>query len=185
MRDLRPRKVQGVPDKDRELQAVLQDYAARGFTLAYQLLGNSDDAAETVQDGLLVLWRNRAKLDSRRNPRGWFYRVVRNLCVDRLRRRRLQTTLPLDDALAPDERAGDPSGIAQANEYRTRLRRELEDMPPNLRDILYLRDFHDLSYAEIAEVLSIPAGTVMSRLHRARMELRDRMGRGDRRSDRG
>lgn len=159
---------------------MLQDYAARGFTLAVQLLGNADDAAETVQEGLLAFWRNRANLDHRRNPKAWFYRVVRNLCVDRLRRRRLGRTVALDEARTHDEGSGDPARIAQENEYRTRLRTELDGLSPSLREILYLRDFHDLSYAEIAETLSIPAGTVMSRLHRARMELRDRVRPGPR-----
>jgi RNA polymerase sigma-70 factor (ECF subfamily) len=173
-----------VPQEDRELQAVLQDYAAKGFTLAFQLLGNRDDAAETVQEGLLALWRHRAKLDPSRNPKGWFYRVVRNLCVDRLRRRRLATAAPLEAAGLQDEGSADPARIVQDNEYRTRLRLQLESLPPNLREILFLRDFHDLSYAELAEVLSIPPGTVMSRLHRARMELRARMRQGSDRSAR-
>ena len=173
-----------VPYTDREIQAVLPEYAAKGFSLAVQLLGNTDDAADTVQEGLLALWRNRERLERDRNPRGWFYRVIRNLCVDRLRRRARGKTVAFDEALAPDDETADPARTAQQKEYRARLRRELGGMSPNLREILYLRDFHDLSYADIAEVLAIPAGTVMSRLHRARMELRDRLGRSARRSDR-
>ncbi|MCH7814492.1 MAG: RNA polymerase sigma factor [Planctomycetes bacterium] len=173
-----------MPYTDQEIEAVLPEYAAKGFSLAVQLLGNSDDAADTVQEGLLALWRNRERLERNRNPRGWFYRVIRNLCVDRLRHRARGKTVTFDETLAPDDAAADPAETAQRKEYRVRLRHELGNLSPNLREILYLRDFHDLSYTDIAEVLAIPAGTVMSRLHRARMELRDRLGRLARRSDR-
>ena len=163
------------------MQAMLEGFAAKGFALAVHLLGNADDAADTVQDGLLALWRSRSKLDRSRNPQAWFYRVVRNLCVDRLRRRRREQASTLEAADPPDVAAADPAQVVETDEYHRRLRRELEAMPEAMREILYLRDFHDLSYGAIAEVLGIPAGTVMSRLHRARMELGDRMtGRDDR-----
>jgi len=154
---------------------MFESLAAKGFALAVQMVGNRDDAAEIVQEGLLTLWKNRWRLDRNRQPRAWFYRVLRNLCVDRLRRRgRATAPGPQADRLS-DAGAGDPSRIAEANERRARLRRELESLPAELREILCLRDFHNLPYAEIAAVLGIPAGTVMSRLHHARLELRLRM----------
>ncbi len=167
------------------MQAMLEGFAAKGFALAVQILGNADDAADTVQDGLLALWRSRAKLDRTRNPQAWFYRVVRNLCVDRLRRRRLEQASTLDAADPHDVNAADPGQVVESNEYRRRLRRKLEAMPEAMREILYLRDFHDLSYGAIADVLGVPAGTVMSRLHRARMELRHRMTGRDNRKTQG
>ena len=73
-----------------------------------------------------------------------------------------------DAAPAPDE-------AAARGEMNRLVRRELEALPEEQREIILLRDFHDLSYAEIAEVLDLAPGTVMSRLHRARQALRDRM----------
>ncbi len=160
---------------ERELQTMLEGFAAKGFALAVQMLGNADDAADTVQDGLLALWRSRAKLDRNRDPKAWFYRVLRNLCVDRLRRRCVERRSPLEAADQTDADATEPGQSAEGNEYRRRLRQELQSMPENMREILLLRDFHDLAYGAIADVLDIPVGTVMSRLHRARAELRDRM----------
>jgi RNA polymerase sigma-70 factor (ECF subfamily) len=160
---------------DQELHAMLEGFAAKGFALAVQMLGNADDAADTVQDGLLVLWRRRTKLDHNRDPKAWFYRVLRNLCIDRLRRRRIERATSAGAADPPEGESADPGRAAEVDEYRRRLRRELGVMPEAMREILLLRDFHDLSYGTMADVLGIPVGTVMSRLHRARMALRDRM----------
>ena len=70
-----------------------------------------------------------------------------------------------------------PDAIAEQREQLTLLKAELTQLPAEQYELILLRDYHQLSYAEIAEVLSIPIGTVMSRLHRARMELRRRMER--------
>ena len=68
-----------------------------------------------------------------------------------------------------------PDVSTERNELTVLLKRELNSMPQDQQEIILLRDYQDLSYAEIAEVLAMPAGTVMSRLHRARNELKNRM----------
>ena len=73
--------------------------------------------------------------------------------------------------------APSPAEVAEQNELKTLIQQQLAGMDVAQREIVLLRDFHDLSYAEIAEVMEIRAGTVMSRLHRARKELRQRMRR--------
>ena len=78
----------------------------------------------------------------------------------------------LDSAPSREER---PDDMAETQDELRRLKRELLAMPSEQREVILLRDYHDLSYAEIATVLGVKTGTVMSRLHRARTELRRRM----------
>jgi RNA polymerase sigma-70 factor (ECF subfamily) len=98
--------------------------------------------------------------------------MVRNGALDVIRRRK-----PHDEAKVAMlvDREKSPDRLAEQRELDLILRRELEGLPLDLREIVLLRDFHDLSYAEIAEVMGIRQGTVMSRLHRARTELRQRV----------
>ncbi len=142
--------------------------------MAVQMLRNREDALDAVQTTMAAVWRRRSRLDPKRDLRGWFYRVLRNRCIDMMRAGRLRKTATLEvEPAQPD--MGGPAELASRGEELTRLRTELERLPDEMREIIMLRDYHDLSYADIARVLEVPAGTVMSRLHRARCALRDRM----------
>lgn len=150
----------------------LEALSDSGFALAVQLLRHHEDAADVVQDALRKLIHS-GQYDRRKgNPRVWFLKVVRNGALDALRQRR-----PNDDAAVANLAAtAPPPDIAvEWEELAGIVRRQLESMPVAQREIILLRDFHDLCYAEVAEVLGIANGTVMSRLHRARYELRNRM----------
>lgn len=156
----------------------LDELGGNGFALAMQMLGRREDAADAVQDALYQLTRKWHSFDGRRGKiRAWFLKIVRNRCLDILRQRarRKHEETELDQVSRPiDQR---PDATAEKREMLELLKSELTAMAEEPREIILLRDFHNLSYAEIAEVLSIPVGTVMSRLHRARAELRRRMER--------
>ena len=152
-----------------------------GFTYAWQMLRNHDDALDAVQSSMSAVWDTRERLEPGRDPRAWFFRVLRNKCIDLLRSRRGRTPAPLQSEPA-DRGSNDPADAASRREQVDRLRAELDRLPDEMREIILLRDYHDLPYAEIAEVLAIPQGTVMSRLHRARSALRERMSASDGRS---
>jgi RNA polymerase sigma-70 factor (ECF subfamily) len=160
-----------------ELMAMLDTVGKSGFTYAWQLLRNRDDALDVVQSALTALWRTRRRLQTGRDPRGWFYRILRNKCIDVLRSRKLHSP----DALITDPPAPnphDPAAITTRHEDMNRLRQALAELSDEMREIILLRDYHDLSYADISHVLSIPIGTVMSRLHRARSALCQRLQEG-------
>ena len=160
--------------QDAELMQALEAVGRRGFAYAWQMLRNHDDALDAVQTAMTAVWQHRRRLQKGRDPRGWFYRVLRNKCVDVMRSRRVRTSAVLE-ADPPDPAQNDPVGNADRREQLAHLRRTLAELPDEMREIILLRDFHDLPYAEIAQVLDIPPGTVMSRLHRARSALRDRL----------
>ncbi len=163
--------------RDDSNNTELQQLCKSGFALALRLLHHREDAADAVQDSLYQALRHRSSYDRRKGTRkAWFLKMVRNRCID-LRRKRVRQKEPpapdwLENSPAADRR---PDEHAQQRELSEIVRRHLMAMPDKHREIVLLRDYHNLSYAEIAEVLSIPSGTVMSRLHRAREELRRRV----------
>ena len=152
----------------------IESLSEHGFALAIQLLGRHEDAADVVQDSLRKLVHS-GQYDAQRGPkRAWFLKVVRNGALDVLRKRK-----PEDEGAIAQLKDIDPSPaeVAEKNELKALIRQQLAGMDVAQREIVLLRDFHNLSYAEIADVMEIRAGTVMSRLHRARKELHQRMRR--------
>jgi len=137
--------------------------------LAMQILGNPEDAADAVHDSIATALSRSGAYDAGKGPIGpWFLRIVRNRCIDMLRRRRQTADVAVDEL--PDA-AGGPETAAELADRDRLLKRALAGIASDHREILVLRDYLDLPYAEIAAVLDIAPGTVMSRLHRARLAL--------------
>lgn len=155
--------------KKSEMRQELINLGGGAHALAIQILENPQDAADVVQDAFAkVLSRPRA-YDQDRGPfKPWFLRVVRNRSIDLLRSRRPVETVDglATLAVAPDQ----AMEIAQRDEE---LQRALSELSSGQRQIILLRDYLDLPYAQIADVLGIAPGTVMSRLHRARLALKE------------
>lgn len=149
------------------------------FLLALQLLGNREDAMDVVQDSLLRFFTSLHRFDPSRPVRPWLYRIVRNRVIDLVRRRKVRRHESID---APDENGKprfelrdhsiDLEADVRAGQLRRQMWEALSRLSETQREILILRDYHDLAYAEIAETLDIPIGTVMSRLHSARKKLK-------------
>ena len=138
--------------------------------LAIQILGNYADAEDAVHDAFATALSQPGRYDARKGPlRPWFFRVVRNRCIDMLRRRQGRA-LPVEEL---ESAAPSPEVAFEIGQARSRVQRALADLPSDRREIVVLRDYLDLTYAEIAEVLDIPCGTVMSRLHRSRLALKE------------
>lgn len=149
------------------------------YSLALQILRNPDDALDCAQDGLLRFFGSIHRLEAGRPVKPWLLTIVRNRARDLLRRKRVrrhESLEPADPDAPPrqilDSKPG-PAALAERRELQERVWNALGRLPDNHREILVLRDYQDLRYAEIARLLSIPVGTVMSRLHRARKALRD------------
>jgi len=166
---------------DREAADALARRCRRpAYLLALQLLRDPDDALDVAQDALLRLFSTLDRFDPGRPLRPWLAAIVRNRARDLERRRRVRRTSPLaaDDGeravVLVDARSG-PDGDAERAELRSRVWRALGGLAAAQREILVLRDYQDLKYEEIAAVLRVPIGTVMSRLHRARQALRERL----------
>ena len=145
------------------------------YILALQLVGNRDDALDVPQDALLRLFAHLGRVAPDRPIRPWLFAIVRNRARDLWRSRAAGPSESLDarpnltDHLAA--RSGDPEQETTRRERARRVWSALGALSDPHREILVLRDFHDLTCAEIAGILDVPLGTVMSRLHAARSAL--------------
>lgn len=163
-------------------EALVTRHRKAAYLLALHLLRNRDDALDVTQDALVRLLSTLHRFDPRRPIKPWLFRIVRNLVIDLRRRQRVRRHDSIDERtdegtlrFEPVDDEADPEGDAAQAQLRRRLWEALHDLKDAHREILVLRDYHDLSYSEIAETLEIPIGTVMSRLHSARRQLRDRL----------
>ena len=151
--------------------------AAYGF--ARWLTGADHDAEDVVQEAYLRALRY---FDSYAggDPRSWLLTIVRNTCFRWLRENRPAQLVPLPDDADAEPLAADPSWLADGDDperaliargERALLDRLIADLPPVFREVIVLRELQELSYREIAAIVDAPAGTVMSRLARARRQL--------------
>jgi RNA polymerase sigma-70 factor (ECF subfamily) len=142
------------------------------YTLARHLLRNEHDAEDVVQDAYLRAFRH---FDGYRggDMRAWLFTIVRHTCYSWLRRHAADARVTeFDEAVHGDPRtADDPETEMLRGALRDALDQAIERLPVQFREVVILRDVQGWSYAEIAEVVGIPVGTVMSRLSRARLRL--------------
>ena len=163
------------PKGYRQFEKLVAAHQHRVYGYACYLLGEGQDAEEVTQDALLRLWDHLSTVDPER-VLGWLLRVTRNLCFDRLRKRRSETSrvVVADETV---EAAGcyDPTPDAdlEAADFQTSLRRALDRLAEPYRSIVVLREVQDLTYDSIAEALDLPLNTVKVYLHRGRRMLRE------------
>lgn len=155
------------------LEGQLDAALGRAYVAAYRLLRSRDEAKDACQEAAAKALEHRARYDASRAFYPWFYRILRNHCLDRLAQRKRQGST--DDTTLAQKADGRASAeeLLIADERSRALFGAVEHLPDDLREVIEFRHFQDLSYEEMAEVLEIPLGTVMSRLYRARNQLRE------------
>ena len=156
-------------DRLRFEQLVLPHVDA-AFNLARWLLRRREDAEEVAQEALLRACRFFRGFHGG-DARAWLLQIVRNTCYSWLEKNRPRELMIEFDEELHLQSVATPESIAIADEGRERLSRALETLPPRFREILVLRELEGCSYKEIAAITSIPIGTVMSSLSRARRQL--------------
>jgi RNA polymerase sigma-70 factor, ECF subfamily len=149
---------------------VFSRHREKAFALAFQYLRNREDAKDVVQEAFIKAYRNLRRFDLSRSFGPWLLTIVRNLSIDALRKRKHS-----GDELP--ERLPDSRRRADDDVLRGEVWTALETLSADHREIVFLRDYQGHSYTEIAEILGIPLGTVMSRLHHARRSLIVRLGK--------
>jgi RNA polymerase sigma-70 factor, ECF subfamily len=158
-----------VPDFE---QAVLPHLDA-AYNLARWLMRNDQDAQDVAQEAYLRAFRFFPGFRGG-NARAWLLKIVRNTCYTWLQANRpLQDAAEFDEKLfPPDSRTPNPEESVLQNDSDALVRKALEELPSNFREVLILRELEGMSYREIADITGMPAGTVMSSLSRARGRLR-------------
>ena len=154
--------------KTNKMRHNLVNLGGSAHALAIQIMGNSADGADAVQDALTTVLEKPDAYQAAKGPlKPWFMHMVRNRCIDLLRRRR-PSSAEVEQLVDP---AAGPEKTAEIADRDRALKQALASLDADQRQIVVLRDYMELSYGEIADVLDIAPGTVMSRLHRARVAL--------------
>ena len=158
-------------------EQLVRRHTRRVYNLAYRFTSNRQEAEDLSQEVFLRLYRT---LASYRAVHGefttWLTSVTRNLLIDHYRRtRRDRLTDSIDEEGSPAERKAAPGRrpdeAASAKELSAQVQQALRKISPELREAVILRDLQGLDYREIQQVLSVPEGTVKSRINRGRIEL--------------
>ena len=172
------------------LEILMERHAARVYRVAFGITRNDADAEEVVQDVFLSLFEKIAAFEERAALGTWLYRVATNTALLRRCGKRLELEVSLEDQLPTfredGHRAGERSFLLAdwsvsaedgllSDETRALVRRAIDMLPPHYRAVVMLRDVEELSNEETAEILGEPVSSVKSRLHRARMALREQL----------
>jgi RNA polymerase sigma-70 factor (ECF subfamily) len=160
---------------------IVRLYQRTIYGVAWSLTRNADDADDLAQETFVRAWQALDRFRTGEPLRPWLTRITVNLAYSlfRRRKRRPETALePLEEAGMQWAAEDDPVGEVEGREWEARVEAAFADLSEDHRAILVLRVVQELSYEEIASTLDIPVGTVMSRLSRARTELRTRLGEG-------
>lgn len=167
-------------DQQRFREAVLP-HLDDALSLARWLTGNLADAEDVVQEACIRAFGAIGSIRET-NPRGWLLVIVRNTAFTWLAKNRPKAVIVTDDdrvfeqaGLTDGTETATPEAILVSRADSEQLQRAIADLPLSFREVLVLREIEGLSYREISEIVSIPVGTVMSRLARARSQLIQRI----------
>ncbi|MCC6748070.1 MAG: sigma-70 family RNA polymerase sigma factor [Deltaproteobacteria bacterium] len=177
---------------ERAFREMVRTYEAQVFNLVFRMLGNRQEAEDLAQDVFLTVFKSIDSFRGDSKLSTWLYRIAVNTCKNRykyLARRRHNALQPLDEASEREAAAQDQGGptiplqahlsrpdhLVEGRALEAALQRELENLEEEHRLLIVLRDVQGLSYQEIAAITQLPEGTVKSRLHRARMALKERL----------
>ena len=158
---------------------ILSRYRSPIYNLCYRMTRNAEDARDLGQEVFIKVFGLLDRFDENYAFSSWLFRIATNHCIDHLRRNRLRF-LSLDGALGQDgeeyelqlpDTGPEPDQVLERKEALERLTEVIAELPPHYRAITLLRHDQQLSYEEIAEVLSLPLGTVKARIHRARQQI--------------
>ena len=160
-------------------ETLVLEYEKNVYNIALRMTGNSEDAADMTQEAFIKAYNSLQSFRGDSKFSVWLYRIVSNVCLDFLRSKNRRPTVSLsvedddgeDTQLDVADESQSPELLLDRKLTRDSVRRGLDSLPPDYRQILLLRDIQGLSYDEIAQALSLEVGTVKSRIFRARKRL--------------
>jgi RNA polymerase sigma-70 factor, ECF subfamily len=162
----------------RAFEELVVAHQHRVYGVALRMLDSAAEAEEVAQEAFMRAHAGLADFRGEARLSTWLYAIVSRLCLNRLASADRRVARPGDEVLlrVADGEAG-PAASAERGELEAALRRAIADLPEERRMVVVLRDLEGLAYDEIARALGLELGTVRSRLHRARLDLRDKMER--------
>lgn len=172
------------------LEALIDLYGPRVYRVVHRITGNEADTEEVVQDVFLTLFRKLDTFEGQAGLRSWLYKIATNAALNKRRGKRSEVEVSLEDylprfqadgrwekqpGLLPEDWSQTPEEDLLSQETQVILNRAIDELPDHYRAVLVLRDVEGLSNEETAEALGESIASVKTRLHRARMALRERL----------
>ena len=158
---------------DREaFGALVEQYRDNVYRLAYRMCGNAYDADEAAQEAFVAAWRALPNFRGDAKFSTWLYRLTTNAAIDVMRREKRHQTVGDGEMVDLADDADSPQETVERTEQQEAVQKALSTLSEEYREVLLLRYMEELDYAEIAEVLQLPSGTVKSRINRAKAALK-------------
>ena len=152
-----------------QFNTLVEEHAPALYRVAYRMVGDRHEAEDMVQEAFRSAWKSREAYEPDRGDRAWLASILRRRIVDRWRRNNLPTVTLGDAQPVPGIAGDDPL----AADYTDEMQLALAGLPAELRETLLLVVVGELTHQEVADMLEIPLGTVLSRVSRARRRLRE------------
>jgi RNA polymerase sigma-70 factor, ECF subfamily len=160
---------------------IVHRWERRIFALAYGMLGREEDARDATQETFLAAFRNLRGFRGEAKVSSWLHRIAVNQCISRQRRARVRNESAIEDE--EDRHAANfssplelsPARVVEGRENIEAVRRAVNSLPLDLRQVVLMKEFEELTFREIAEVLDLPLSTVKSRLYTAMRQLQMRL----------
>ena len=160
---------------------IVRRWERRIFALSFGMLGSAEEARDATQETFLAAFRNLRGFRGEAKVSSWLHRIAVNQCITRQRRARVRGEMALADEHAPGgawataPAHGSPAHRAERLERTEAVRRAVGALPPELREVIVMKEFEELTFQEIASALEVPLSTVKSRLYTALRQLRMRL----------
>ncbi len=169
---------------EKEFLEIVRMHQDKVYRHAFYLLKNSEDAKDITQETFIKAWQYRKKI-RRETVHSWLLKVAQNLCFNQLKKRKFQVHLSEEDGETLENLLNthsyksnpSPDEIAIKQELKQLVHRAIDELPPNMRSIIVMRELEEMSYKEIAEVVNQPVNSVKSTVFRARKKLREILNR--------
>jgi len=160
---------------------IVRRWERRIFALAFGILGREEDARDAAQETFIAAFRNLSGFRGDAKVSSWLHRIAVNQCITRQRRARTraENSLETETEMGGEKFAApahaSPARQAEGRERSEAVRRAVTALPPELREVIVMKEFEDLTFQEIADTLDVPLSTVKSRLYTALKQLRLRL----------
>src|SRR5215213_6668118 len=161
---------------------IVRRWERRIFALAYGMLGREDDARDATQETFLAAFRNLRGFRGDAKVSSWLHRIAVNQCITRQRRAKVRSESPLDEEVAEFSLpvSDSPASVVEERQETLAVRRAINSLPVELRQVVIMKEFEELTFREIADVLDLPLSTVKSRLYTALKQLQMRLKKFER-----
>lgn len=162
---------------------IVRRWERKIFALCFGMLGREDDARDAAQEAFIAAYRNLSRFRGDAKVSSWLHRIAINQCLTTKRRQKTRAEELIGDEEGAEERAfiapngSSPARISERSERTAVIRQAVSALPSDLRQVIIMKEFEEMTFQEIAETLDLPLSTVKSRLYTALKQLRLKLER--------